>query len=124
MSSLGISLLFVASLNAVFERSGYRVLEAHDGESGLAVAAEHGDGIDAVVTDMMMPGMNGATFATQLAVRYPDLGVVYISGYTAASVGAESMVDARHVFLQKPFTPTQLVDAIEAVAGVTIAPAR
>jgi PAS domain S-box-containing protein len=100
------------------ERSGYRVFEARDGEAGLSLAAEQRDHIDAVVTDMMMPGMDGGTFAAKLALRYPQLGVVYISGYTAASVGAESIVDARHVFLQKPFSPSQLVDAIESVSAV------
>ena len=59
------------------ERSGYRVFEASDGETGLAAVAERRERIDAVVTDMMMPGMDGATFATALAQRR-DLEVHHV----------------------------------------------
>ena len=97
------------------ERAGYTVIEASDGETGLAVAMQHDGEIGAVVTDMMMPGMTGREFASRLAKRYPRLGVVYVSGYTETFANEEPMTDAHHAFVQKPFTTEQLTAAIESV---------
>jgi PAS domain S-box-containing protein len=97
------------------ERSGYSVLEATDGEEGLAMVAEHGATLQAVVTDMMMPGMSGLALAESVRATHPALGVVCISGYTESGVSGNPMFDANRFFLQKPFTREQLVAAINSV---------
>ena len=97
------------------ERSGYRVIEAMDGEEGLALATEHGRVLGAVVTDMMMPGMGGLAFARALRESHPHLGVVCISGYAENQLSSANLLDDRHVFVQKPFSIDELLDAIAKV---------
>lgn len=91
------------------ERAGYTVLEASDGESGLIAVGDYPGQIDVIVTDLMMPGMNGRTFAGAVTAAHPALKVVFISGYADETVNQSGMVDATHAFLQKPFTGPQLL---------------
>ncbi len=98
------------------ERAGYEVFVAGDGEEALGFVARHRGRLDAIVTDMMMPGMSGKALTEMLRTTHPDLGVVYISGYTESEIGDGAELDDRHVFLQKPFSNRQL---LAAVAGVT-----
>ncbi len=97
----------------VLRRHGYTVLEAHSGVAALAVWQEHQDGIDVVLTDLVMPdGMNGLELAERLRRDRPDLKVLYTSGYTAelACTGAP-LVDGIN-FLQKPYSPIQLAQTL------------
>ena len=96
----------------MLERSGYRVVEAADGQEALTVANSHGGPIHAVVTDLMMPGMDGRTFADRLHATKPDVPVVFTSGYTDDTVIRRGIVDSSHTFLQKPFTREQLTTAV------------
>jgi two-component system cell cycle sensor histidine kinase/response regulator CckA len=100
-------------VSATLARLGYAVLEAPDGEAALVVAASHGGTIDVVVTDLMMPGMNGRELGDQLAALQPHLRVVFTSGYTDDEVVRRRLVNEGQSFLQKPFTSEQLVRAIE-----------
>ena len=100
------------TIKRTLERAGYDVLEASDGENGLDVAAGHEDSIDAIVTDVMMPGMNGREFADAILERHPGIGVVFMSGYTDETVSQRGLVDASRMFLQKPFTGGQLLTAL------------
>ena len=97
------------------EHSGYRVIEAMDGEEGLRLASEHRQILGAVVTDMMMPGMGGRAFADALKESHPQLGVVFISGYAENQLDEANLLDDRHVFVQKPFSIDELLAAIASV---------
>ncbi len=105
----------------VLTRYGYTVLAAESGEMACRIAAERH--IDVLVTDVVMPGMNGHELATTLRARIDQLKVVFMSGYTGEAVALESsMKDA--VFLPKPFTPTglggavrQLLDKVNVFSG-------
>lgn len=97
------------------QQAGYEVWEATSGEEALGIVAERGAGLGAVVTDVMMPGMNGRVLAKAVGTLFPKLGVVFVSGYTEMIVEGALITDAQHVFLQKPFTSAQLVAAIRAV---------
>jgi hypothetical protein len=103
------------AVRRMLERSGYTVVEAANGQDGLDVAATHAGTIDAVVTDLMMPGMDGRTFSERLRTTHPDIRVVFTSGYTDDAVIRRGIVDASHRFLQKPFTRDQLARAVHAV---------
>jgi CheY-like chemotaxis protein len=96
----------------VLESLGYRVIEASNGEEGLASASTHAGAIDVVVTDLMMPKMNGGDLARALARSHPTLRIVFTSGYTDDAVLRRRLVDAAHTFIQKPFTGMQLATAI------------
>ncbi|MGH7523966.1 MAG: ATP-binding protein [Gemmatimonadales bacterium] len=96
----------------MLERSGYRVVEAADGQAALTVAAGHDGPIHAVVTDLMMPGMDGRTFADRLHASQPGVPVIFTSGYTDDAVIRRGIVNSSHTFLQKPFTRDQLTSAV------------
>jgi two-component system, cell cycle sensor histidine kinase and response regulator CckA len=92
-------------------RQGYEVLEAACGVDALAVAEEHGFRCDALVTDMIMPGMTGKELAARLLIRVPGLKVVLMSGYAGESVGPAAALPGS-VFVQKPFTPRGLAKTV------------
>jgi PAS domain S-box-containing protein len=83
---------------------GYRVLEAENGEAGLQAAAKHGGTIDLVITDVVMPGMNGRELAKRLTAQRPQIKILYLSGYTEEAIIHEGAMEPGTAFLQKPFT--------------------
>jgi two-component system cell cycle sensor histidine kinase/response regulator CckA len=110
------------NLLRTLQRLGYTVLEAENGEAALALAAAHDGVIGALVTDLMMPGMNGRALADRIALERPDIGVVFISGYNDDTVNRAGIVGETRQFLQKPFTPLQIADALRTVlSGMTLA---
>jgi two-component system cell cycle sensor histidine kinase/response regulator CckA len=86
----------------VLARQGYRVLEAGSGGEGLDRAAAHGEGIDLLVTDIRMPGIQGPELARRLRAQRPDLGIVFITGF-AGELGPDGGDLAGVVVLEKPF---------------------
>lgn len=103
------------AIRRTLARLGYEVIEAEDGESGLRHAAERAQVIDVVLTDLMMPGMNGRAFADQLRAVCPGLPVIFMSGYTDDTVNQFGLVDDTHAFLQKPFSGEQLSRTINSM---------
>jgi len=97
---------------------GYKVLEAENGESGLRVAEAHGDGIDILITDVVMPGMGGRELAKRLLQIRPTLGVLYLSGYTEDTILHQGALDPGTAFLQKPFTLQNLARKVREVLRV------
>ncbi len=86
------------------ESSGYRVLEARDGAEALEVSDKHEGPIHLVMTDVVMPKMNGWELAKHLAIRRPEAKVLYVSGYADDAVVREGLLDPEVPFLRKPFT--------------------
>jgi PAS domain S-box-containing protein len=101
----------------MLERIGFQVLEAKDGEDGLRVAKAHPGHIDVLVTDLMMPRMDGRTLANEVAGTRPDMRVVFTSGYTDDAVVRRGLVESAHAFVQKPFTGEQLAHTISGLIG-------
>jgi PAS domain S-box-containing protein len=87
----------------LLERLGYRVLEASSGEEALRLAEASREKIELLITDLVMPGINGRQLADTLRIRDPRLKVLFQSGYTADAVVHHGIVDAERTFLQKPF---------------------
>ena len=83
---------------------GYQVLEAENGEAGLAAAARHQGKIDLVITDVVMPGMGGRELVKQLTETRPETKVLYLSGYTEDAIISDGSIESGTAFLQKPFT--------------------
>ena len=96
---------------------GYQVVEAENGESGMAVAAEHKGKIDLVITDVVMPGMGGRELVKQLAQTRPETKVLYLSGYTEDAIVSEGTIESGAAFLQKPFTLQNLSRKVREVLG-------
>jgi CheY-like chemotaxis protein len=96
----------------VLEDYGYAVLEAKDGEEALERAAGHTGSIHLLLTDVIMPRMNGSELVARLTRERP-LKVLYMSGYTETAMIRGSVPDAP--FLQKPFSPLALARTVRAV---------
>jgi len=92
---------------------GYTVLEAADGGQAMSLAVNNRVPINLMVTDVIMPIMSGPQLAAKLTARYPELKVLYISGYTDSLLAPHDERDIRGAFLQKPFTPDGLVSAVQ-----------
>jgi CheY-like chemotaxis protein len=87
---------------------GYTVLEATNGVEALQKVQGKLDGIDLVVTDVVMPQMGGQEVAQQLRALAPGLKVLFVSGYADGGLGTELEGQPDYGFLQKPFTPVSL----------------
>ncbi len=97
----------------VLRRRGYDVLEACDGRAGLESFERHDD-IDLVLSDIMMPKLDGVGMVQALRKRRPDLRVLFMTGYAGSDRPAIDGEDLRRL-LDKPFTRQQLVERIEQV---------
>ena len=92
--------------------AGYRVLEATNGRDGVQVARRERDGIDLIVSDVVMPEMGGKEMVELARQFLPQVAVLFVSGYTAGSF-PQSIGDASTSnFLQKPFTPQELLATV------------
>src|SRR3546814_13330274 len=90
-------------------RQGYKVLTATDGEEALEVLAR-GESIDLMISDVVMPNMDGPTMVRRARKSYPDLPVLFMSGYAEEQL--RQSIDIDNVsFLPKPFSVTQLSTA-------------
>ena len=103
-------------LRRVLESSGYTVLSARDGADAVRIAREYAGDIQILVTDLVMPKMNGRQLAEQLlATSRPELSVLFMSGYTDEILPREGIQESRVAFLQKPFNPIELAHKIREV---------
>jgi PAS domain S-box-containing protein len=91
------------------EAAGFRVLSAGSGEEALDVAARSGVTFDLLLTDVIMPGMNGRILAEQLSPRQPGIKVLYMSGYTDSFIAGHGVLDPGTHLLHKPFTEEVLI---------------
>ena len=93
----------------VLETQGYEVLSASNGQDALHVARDHkGSPIRLVITDVIMPLMGGKVMAQWLKTTYPDLKILFTSGYTDDAIAQHGVLEPGVAFLAKPFTPGTL----------------
>jgi DNA-binding response OmpR family regulator len=92
----------------VLKANGYRVLVAANGRDAERVAGQHEGPIHLLMTDVVMPGMNGREVAERLAAARAGLRVLYLSGYTDDAIVHHGVLEPGVAFLQKPFTPAVL----------------
>jgi signal transduction histidine kinase/CheY-like chemotaxis protein len=95
----------VRSLARTFlERSGYRVVAAASGPEALRMLKEHSGRIDLLLTDIVMPQMNGAVLAERVNAARPEIRILFMSGYTEGGLEGHGIIAGAAHFLQKPFT--------------------
>ena len=104
----------------VLTACGYAVIEAADGCEALRKSQDHDGKIDMLITDIVMPGMNGRMLAQNLARTRPETKLLYISGYTGGVVNRDEIAAEGAKLLAKPFSP----DALLAVVGQQLAQAN
>jgi DNA-binding response OmpR family regulator len=106
----------------VLAREGYRVLEASDGQDAIRVSAEHPAPIHLLLTDVVMPGMNGCDLAAGLSALLPGLKVMFMSAYDRDFLVARGLNPGGPV-ITKPFTIEYLTRRVQMVLGDRRAPA-
>jgi CheY-like chemotaxis protein len=96
--------------------NGYTVLSATGPDEALDLAEKHAGEIDVVLTDVVMPGMNGSQLAERVAKLSPEAKVVFMSGYASGALPS-GVLDGDVAFLQKPFTEGALIAKLRSVLG-------
>jgi CheY-like chemotaxis protein len=99
----------------VMTKAGYTVFEAADGNQAIAQVDAHSGPIDIVVTDLIMPGLSGVDLAQRLTVLRAGARVLYMSGYTDNAIVRNGLLADGAPFLQKPFTPEELLKKLRDV---------
>jgi len=101
----------------MLESLGYVVLTAAMPDEAIRSAEEHSGKIDLLMTDMVMPGMNGKELAERLQNTRPTLRCLFMSGYTSEAVVSQGALDEGVHYLQKPFSIQGLASKVREVLG-------
>jgi PAS domain S-box-containing protein len=104
------------------EKQGYKVIEAADGAVAMQIAVAHEAVIHLLLTDVIMPGMNGRELAQRISEIRPNVKILYMSGYTENVIGHNGMLDAGVRLLQKPFNLRDLKSKVREVLDATPTP--
>jgi two-component system, cell cycle sensor histidine kinase and response regulator CckA len=96
---------------------GYTVLDASDGTEALKISHDYAGEIHLLLTDIVMPGMNGRDLAEQITAQRPSMRVVYMSGYAGQSIGCAEVFSPNTWFLSKPFTREELGAKLREALG-------
>jgi PAS domain S-box-containing protein len=102
---------------AMLEHQGYTVLPVISPGEAIRLAREHAGEIHLLMTDVIMPEMNGRELANNLLSLYPDLKHLFMSGYTAEVIAHHGVLDEEVQFIQKPFTMQELAAKVRSVLG-------
>ena len=103
------------AVGLLLTRAGFDVLEARNGDEARALSGQHPGPIHLLVTDVVMPKVSGRQLADALAARFPDLKVLYLSGYTDDAIVRHGVLEEGKKFLQKPFTPIALARKVREI---------
>ena len=101
--------------HSVLAGSGYSVLVAENGPTVEKICEQHKNDIDLLLTDVVMPGISGREVAKQVTARWPNVKVLFMSGYTENSIIHHGVLDDGTFFLAKPFTPSALTNKVREV---------
>jgi CheY-like chemotaxis protein len=99
----------------ILDQLGYRVLQAGNGDTAIALAMEYGERIDLLMTDVVMPGMSGREVANRLTQIHPETRVLFTSGYTDDAIVHHGVLDEGVSFIGKPYTPSALARKVREV---------
>ena len=100
-------------LTRVLKAAGYTVIDAGDGFEAIEKCKAHKGSIDMLMTDIVMPGMNGRTLSRKVQADVPGIKVIYISGFSGGAVNADEIAAEGAVFVHKPFSPEALLKTIK-----------
>jgi two-component system, cell cycle sensor histidine kinase and response regulator CckA len=99
----------------IFSIAGYTALQAKDGPAALEIAGKHADRIDMLLTDVVMPGMNGKQLWDRFRATRPATRVLFISGFPAEVLSQQGLREGSFPLLPKPFTPKTLLARVREV---------
>lgn len=101
----------------ILVREGYQVIPTHDGREALEYFRSHGDKVDLIVTDVVMPNMDGKELGEECRERDPEVGILYMSGYADSRIEPEEDLTGNTDFIPKPFRPAEFVARIKKLLG-------
>ncbi len=101
-------------LERALSRAGYQVVVACNGDEAVQLAEERGP-FKLLITDTVMPGMSGREVGKQLGARWPELRILYISGYSEDALAHGGVLEPGLRFLQKPFSPGDLLERVRRI---------
>jgi CheY-like chemotaxis protein len=104
-------------VRSMLEKQGYTVLAAANTDEALAIAAQNQDAIELLLTDVIMPQMNGTELAERIQAWKPGLNVLFMSGYTDRAMRLQDRLAKNAAFIQKPFTPNALAEKVRGILG-------
>lgn len=110
--------------SGVLRELGYEVLESADGPDAIVVSERHTGVIQLLLTDVVMPKLNGRDLAEFLCGRRPSMRVLFVSGYTENSILHQGVLDEGLNFLAKPFSPNALAEKVRSVLTIETKPCR
>jgi len=102
----------------ILARNGYHVITAVNGLDAIEVAAAHPDGIDALVTDVVMPQMLGKEAADRIRALYPAVKVLFMSGYTQGVLDTQGILETGINLIEKPFTERSLLAKLHEILSI------
>jgi nitrogen-specific signal transduction histidine kinase len=109
----------------MLENQGYHVLQANNGQEGFRMMHIHKNGpIDLVITDVVMPKISGKVMAEWLKAAYPNLKILFTSGYPNDVIAQYGMLEPDSAFLQKPFTLAELSDKVRELLDTPLKPVQ
>jgi len=97
------------------QKYGYKVLAAKSGEDALRIGKEYEGPIDLLLTDVVMPTISGKETAERLQPLYPQMKVIYMSGYTDDAIVHLGVLEPGLNFIEKPFSPDVLASKVREV---------
>ena len=102
-------------LRGILTRQGYSLLMAANGAEALNILADYGRPLHLLLTDVVMPGMNGKELYKKCAATHPRLKVLFMSGYTNNIIGSHGVLDRGVDFIQKPFSNLAMAQKVREV---------
>jgi CheY-like chemotaxis protein len=102
---------------AILKKLGYQVVATSMPDEAIRLAQENGGTIDLLLTDVVMPGMSGHQLADQLHAIYPEIKILYMSGYTSDVISHRGVLPSGVNFIHKPFTQRDLAVKLHEVLG-------
>jgi CheY-like chemotaxis protein len=111
-----------ALIRRELSQQGHTVLEAADGAEALHLVRRRNGAVDVVLSDVVMPQMNGPELATHIGVEFPDVPVILMSGFTPAGVARVGLSESLVPVLQKPFDPGQLTELVDFALRHPVSP--
>lgn len=101
----------------VLRQQGYRVLDAPDGSRAMEIANSEGANLGLLLTDVVLPGINGEELARILKAEHPDLRVIFMSGYEEDELTGRGIGGVGAAYVTKPFTADVLTMMVEGAMG-------
>lgn len=105
----------LAVTRKILERNEYQVITASSADDALHLVREHDGAFDLLITDVIMPEMNGGQLARRITERYPHIRCLFMSGYTAETITRQGLLETELNFIQKPFSGKELLVRIHQV---------